>query len=232
MLSLYRVPRFGSYWTAATSGSRFSKVVRLITACCVGPACALPPGPASITIWVGDTAPAPTALLSRSKPCTDCGLRGIPSAEPGVSASQIAGTARTTSTMAPRAKNAAGLAMIARASRAQKPWSTSTVPGSFGRGTWSRSRTNAAAGQRAVPRRPNTESSAGCSVTAAIIETMGIRKPPTPIERMNGSGMKSNTASPIATAAPEKTTARPAVSIVRTIASSLDSPRASSSRKR
>ena len=35
---------------------------------------------------------------------------------------------------------------------------------------------------------------------------------------MNGSGMKSSSASPIATVAPEKTTARPAVAIVRTIA--------------
>jgi hypothetical protein len=49
---------------------------------------------------------------------------------------------------------------------------------------------------------------------------------------MNGSGMKSSNASPIATVAPEKTTARPAVCIVRTIASSFDPPRSSSSRKR
>ena len=38
---------------------------------------------------------------------------------------------------------------------------------------------------------------------------------------MNGSGMKSISASPIPTAVPLKTTARPAVSIVRTIASSF-----------
>ena len=192
----------------------------------------MPPGPASITIWVGESAPAPTAFFSRSKPCTDCGDRGIPSAEPGVSASQIAGTASTTRIIVPRAKNAAGLAMISRASRAQKPLSTSTVPGSRGSGTCSRSRKNAAAGQRAVPRRPKIESSAGWSVTAAMIETIGIRKPPTPIERMKGSGMKSSTARPRATATPENTTARPAVSIVRRIASSFDPPRASSSRNR
>ena len=40
---------------------------------------------------------------------------------------------------------------------------------------------------------------------------------------MNGSGMNSSIARPIATARPEKTTARPAVSIVRTIASSVSS---------
>jgi hypothetical protein len=49
---------------------------------------------------------------------------------------------------------------------------------------------------------------------------------------MNGTGMNSSSASPIATVAPEKTTALPAVRIVRTMASSLSSVRASSSRKR
>ncbi len=38
--------------------------------------------------------------------------------------------------------------------------------------------------------------------------------PPIPNPRMNGSGMNSSIASPIATAVPLKTTARPAVSIV------------------
>ena len=53
-----------------------------------------------------------------------------------------------------------------------------------------------------------------------------------PIERMNGEGMKSSSASPIATVAPENTTARPAVSIVRMIASSFEPLRSTSSRKR
>ncbi len=55
-------------------------------------------------------------------------------------------------------------------------------------------------------------------------------RPPIPNPRMNGSGMKSSSASPIATAVPLKTTARPAVAIVVTIASSRDDPRRSSSR--
>jgi hypothetical protein len=38
--------------------------------------------------------------------------------------------------------------------------------------------------------------------------------------RMNGTGTNRRRASPIATARPEKTTARPALAIVRTIASS------------
>jgi hypothetical protein len=42
--------------------------------------------------------------------------------------------------------------------------------------------------------------------------------------------MKSSRASPIATAVPLKTTARPAVAIVRTMASSLESVFCSSSR--
>ena len=49
---------------------------------------------------------------------------------------------------------------------------------------------------------------------------------------MNGEGMNSSSASPIATVAPEKITARPAVAIVRTIASSFEPGRLNSSRKR
>jgi hypothetical protein len=59
-----------------------------------------------------------------------------------------------------------------------------------------------------------------------------MNRPPIPKPRMNGSGMKRSIARPIATAVPLKTTARPAVAIVVTIASSRDEPRASSSRKR
>ena len=59
-----------------------------------------------------------------------------------------------------------------------------------------------------------------------------MKKPATPSERMNGTGIAIRSASPIATVAPEKTTARPAVAIVRTTASSTSSPRRSSSRNR
>ena len=54
-----------------------------------------------------------------------------------------------------------------------------------------------------------------------------------PIERMNGSGMSTSSASPTATVAPENSVARPAVVIVvreRIVGSSL--VRSSSSRKR
>ena len=65
-----------------------------------------------------------------------------------------------------------------------------------------------------------------------MIETTGIRKPATPSIRMNGSGIATSSERPSATAMPENTTARPAVCIVRTTASSISSPPASSSRKR
>ncbi len=57
-----------------------------------------------------------------------------------------------------------------------------------------------------------------------------MKKPATPSERMKGTGISTSSASPIATVAPEKTTARPAVVMVRSIASSTEPPRASSSR--
>ncbi len=66
-------------------------------------------------------------------------------------------------------------------------------------------------GEASAARRPSSESSAGWSVSAAATDANGIRKPPRPIERMNGIGMRSSSPSPIATARPEKTTARPAV---------------------
>ena len=53
-----------------------------------------------------------------------------------------------------------------------------------------------------------------------------------PSERTNGTGTKSSSASPIATVAPEKSTERPAVAIVRTIAPSVSGDAASSSRNR
>jgi hypothetical protein len=63
-----------------------------------------------------------------------------------------------------------------------------------------------------------------------MTETIGMAKPPIPKPRMKGSGMKSISARPIPTADPLKTTARPAVCIVRTSASSLFRSFCSSSR--
>jgi hypothetical protein len=60
----------------------------------------------------------------------------------------------------------------------------------------------------------------------------GISTAPMPSERTNGTGMKRRSARPTATVAPEKTTDRPAVAIVRTIASAGSSVLRSSSRKR
>ena len=85
--------------------------------------------------------------------------------------------------------------------------------------------------QRLTPR-PMYDSSAGSSVAEAAIETSGTSRPPTPIERMNGSGMNTSSASPIATVAPENSVARPAVAIVVRSATRASSSCASSSRKR
>ena len=74
--------------------------------------------------------------------------------------------------------------------------------------------------------------SAGSRLTAASTETRGMKRPAIPKPRMNGTGMKSMSASPMATAVPLKTTARPAVSIVRSTASSLLRPERCSSRYR
>jgi hypothetical protein len=79
---------------------------------------------------------------------------------------------------------------------------------------------------------PAIDSSAGRNVAAAAIEKTGTRRPPTPIDCMNGTGMKTSSARPIATTAPENSVARPAVSIVATRASSTDACCSSSSRKR
>ena len=74
--------------------------------------------------------------------------------------------------------------------------------------------------------------STGRSVIAAATETSGISSPARPKPRMNGSGMKSISARPMATAVPLKTTARPAVFMVTATASSFDRPARRSSRYR
>ena len=63
-----------------------------------------------------------------------------------------------------------------------------------------------------------------------MIETIGTSTPPTPIERMNGTGMKMSSPRPTATVSPENSVARPAVFIVLTSASRGSSWSSSSSR--
>ena len=53
-----------------------------------------------------------------------------------------------------------------------------------------------------------------------------------PIERMNGMGRATSTARPIATVTPDSSTARPAVAMVRAVASTRSAPARISSRKR
>ena len=56
--------------------------------------------------------------------------------------------------------------------------------------------------------------------------------PPTPTDRVSDSGVHTSAAKPTTTVIPDVITADPAVSIVRTAASTGDSPRFSSSRNR
>ena len=86
--------------------------------------------------------------------------------------------------------------------------------------------------RKRLMRVPSSDSSAGSRVADAAIDTSGIKTPPAPIERMNGSGISSNAARPIATVVPENSVARPAVIIVVCSAASGGRPRLSSSRKR
>ena len=78
--------------------------------------------------------------------------------------------------------------------------------------------------------RPITARKAGRKVAEAMIETIGTSTPPTPIERMNGTGMKMSSPRPMATVSPENSVARPAVFIVLTSASRGSSWSSSSSR--
>ena len=79
---------------------------------------------------------------------------------------------------------------------------------------------------------PSKDSIAGSSVIAASTETSGISIPPSPIERMNGSGRMTIDSRPTATVEPETITDRPACVIVSTSADSTSLPSRSSSRKR
>ena len=83
--------------------------------------------------------------------------------------------------------------------------------------------------QRLTPR-PIIASIAGSSVAEAAIDTSGTSRPPTPIERMNGSGMNTSSARPTATVIPENSVARPAVAIVVCSAACASEVSASSSR--
>jgi hypothetical protein len=81
-------------------------------------------------------------------------------------------------------------------------------------------------------RGPRTARSAGRSVIATITDTAGMSIPPMPIDRMNGSGSRIMLSRPTATVDPDTITERPAWVIICSIAVSVSSPAASSSRNR
>ena len=172
---------------------------------------------------------------STFRPRTDCGYCGMPAVAPGVSWSQATGIAPA-SEQRRRRDHVAPLAAHDRARHARPEAVLDVVrfasarsnrqPQPLAEESGHRHATRAAAPvdreQRRLKRRRGERS-----------RRPGAGSPPMPIARMNGSGMKISSASPIATVAPEKITARPAVCIVRTIGRPRPrSPRASSSRKR
>ena len=172
-----------------------------------------------MTSSVGAIEPSPIAAESTFRPRTDSSRWGMPLFEPGVSSSASTGSAAVNRIAAALAAKSTGRRMIVRASRGQKlrsPRRRSTT--AFG---ISRTRSSGSASQCSRP---------GSSVSAASTDTVGMRRPAIPKPRRKGSGIASISASPMATAVPLKTTALPAVSIVRTIASSLASPPRRSSR--
>jgi hypothetical protein len=137
----------------------------------------------------------------------------MPWLEPGPSSSASVGAASARRATAAEIATVLGRRMIQWASRAHMLCSSSAR----------RSRTRFGT-RRTRSSRSTMGSITGRRVRAQTTETTGIARPPTPNPRMNGSGIASSSASPIATAVPLKTTARPAVSIVRTTASERGSP--------
>ena len=122
-----------------------------------------------------------------------------------------------------RQKYRTGRRMIEVARRCQKPVVSVAAR---------RSRTLRGTIRQRFTRCPISDSRAGSSVAEAAIEMSGTSRPPTPIERMNGSGMNTSSASPTATVRPLNSVARPAVAIVVRSAVGTSSSWASSSRKR
>ncbi len=79
--------------------------------------------------------------------------------------------------------------------------------------------------------RPQIDSSAGTSVTAAAMATTTTPMPPYATDR-NPPVRNSSPESDAVTVSPENTMVRPAVATVRSMASATSSPRARSSRNR
>ena len=180
----------------------------------------MPPGrPLSTTAMSGEIVPGPSVRSSSSSPWTDEAWDGSPLLEPGVRESSGAGRAQSTRKPPVSPATIAGRRMITSAIRPQTP------PSRSGRSPISGTR-------RRRRLEPKAASRAGSSVIAARIDTSGMSRPPTPMERMNGRGISTRQASPIATVTPEKRTAWPAVRIVVRRASRSSAPPRSSSRKR
>ena len=203
-------------------GSDRSSPTRRRTAATVAGAMTPPGRPVSTTIWWGASGPGPIRDSSSSSPLAASVPGGVLRLSPLVTCRPKAGIASASITVTVTTRIATGRRMMMRARFDHGPASPLTR----------RSRIRRGITRRLLMRWPSTDRSAGSSVTEAAIETSGISTPPAPIERMNGSGMNSSAASPMATVRPENRVARPAVLIVVSSASWTSLPELSSSRKR
>ena len=206
--------------TSATCGSDRSARPSRVTAAVTAGASAPPPRPVSTTL-VGATAPAPTAAVSTSYPRTagvsrDALVRAGPELEreerQGEQDQEAGGRARDELRVAHDEAREDRPEAVLRVGAVLEPAARQDA-----------NAVETLAGQR---QRDREEGDGGEHRHG------GDEQAADPEAAMNGSGMKTSIASPIATAVPLKTTARPAVAIVLTIASSRGSPARSSSRKR
>ena len=172
----------------------------------------------------GRARPARACVSSTCRPFVASVVSGMPRLSPPVRLRPSAGTASASISPPAAQKNRTGRRMI----DGREP-----VPEAGRRPRARRSSTRRGMIRQRLTLRPMTASSAGSSVAEAAIETSGTSSPPTPIERMNGSGMKTSSASPIATVMPGEQRRPPGRRHRRAQRSWTSSGvRASSSRKR
>ena len=171
----------------------------------------------STRIRTGATPPEPNSAASSFTPSEPGPVWGYTASGVEPSARLRTGEAATTITAPPMSRNISGARMICSAMRRQGRDSDC-------------SSTRSGTTRRLLMRWPSIAISAGSSVSAAAMVTIGMRMPARPNDRTNGTGTSSSTPRPMPTVTPENTTARTAVRIVAATASATSRPAWSSSR--
>ena len=174
-----------------------------------------------MTTCCGASEPGPSVVSMIFSPRAASVVIGMPRLSPPVRCRSVADSASVIRIPAARPPHSQGRRMMARAKRCHTPVTSCAVRRS--------STLRGITRQRFTPR-PITARTAGRKVAEAAIETSGTSTPPTPIERMNGTGMKMSSAEADGHGQPENSVARPAVVIVLTSAACGSSWTASSSR--